>query len=314
VATPAASGSGISAAQSPATQALAGQQQPATGAVDYQRQYEAAQQELARLQPFARIGYQTWQQQQQAAQQPTSPAAPAKPQNPFGLPEFDHGLLQFIKRDPSSGQLVVDPGAPPDTLARYQAYTQKFQEVQPQFWADPMKFLGPQIQQIAQQIAQQQVQQHLGGYQEQVQARTILEQNADWLYAKDAQGQRQFQTDPMTNQTAPVLSPYGQVYARYVKEAGDLGITSAAKQNQYATAMLQNAIHNARMQQQAGAQTGQQNAAAFLATAAANAASPPPPAAVVNPPVVTSMTLRERMKQNFQANGVTDATLANGVA
>lgn len=315
-ATPAGSGSGLSGAQSPATQALAGQQQPATGSgVDYRQQYEAAQAELARLQPLARIGYQTWQQQQQAAQQPATPAAPAKPPNAFGLPEFDHGLIQFIKRG-SGGELVVDPAAPPDTLARYQAYMQKFQEVQPQFWQDPMKFLGPQIQQMAQQIADQRMQAHMGGYQEQVQARTILERNADWLYAKDAQGQRQFQTDQLTGQTAPVLSPYGQAYARFVREAGDMGITSAAKQDQYATAMLQNAIHNARAQQQQGQQQGQQAAGQFLTNAATQAASPPPPGAAVSPPPPPGpISMREKLRQAFQQNGVTDQTImANGAA
>lgn len=311
MATPSGSGSGLAASQSPATQALAGQQ-PAVN--EWQQKYDALQQEFNRLQPYARLGWQAHQQQQVAQPAQGQPVA-AKPQNPFGLPEFDHSLIQFIKRDPASGQLVVDPGAPPDTLSRYQAYTQKFQEVQPQFWNDPMKFLGEQVRKMALEVAQQQVQQHLGGYQEQVQARTILERNADWLYTKDAQGQRQFTTDPMTGQVAPALSPYGQVYSKFVREAADLGITTAAKQDQYATAMLQNAIHNARMQQQAGQQTGQANAQQFLQTAAATAASPPPPAAVINPPAPANpISLRDRMRQNFDANGVTDKTLANGVA
>ncbi len=310
MATPAAGGSGLAASQSPATQALAGQQQ-AAGTDDYRQRYESLQQEFNRLQPYARLGWQAHQAQQAQPQQ--QPQAPAKPPNPFGLPEFDHGLIQFIKRDPS-GQLVVDPGAPPDTLARFQAYSQKRQEVERQFFDDPMKFLGPLIQQEALKVSQQQVQQHLGGYQEQVQAKTILERNADWLYDKEPNGQRKFTTDPMTGQTAPALSVYGQVYSKFVKEAADLGISTAAKQDQYATAMLQNAIFSAKQQQQAGQQAGQANATQFLANAATNAASPPPPAAVINPPSpATPLSLRERMQQNFRANGITDQTL-NGVA
>lgn len=263
------------------------------------------------------MGYVEWQKQQQTAQQPpqSQTTAPAKPTNPFGLPDFDHGLLQFITRG-SDGRLFVDPGAPPDTLARYNDYTEKIKVVQQKFWQDPIQFLGPQIQQMAEQIAQKQVQQHLGGYQEQIQTRQILERNADWLYAKDAQGQRQFQTDPLTGQTAPALSPYGQVYLKYIREAGDLGISTAAKQDQYATAMLQNAIHNARSQQQAGQQQGQQQAQNFLQNSAANAASPPPPAAVINPPTSPGpMSMREKMRLEFQKNGITDANVSvNGAA
>jgi hypothetical protein len=302
-ATPAAGQPAFSAGASPATQAGAGGFDAGT----YTRQIEELRAEQQRLLPLAQIGYQQYLRQQQ---QPAPAATPQKPANPFGLPEFDHGLLKFLRRDPATGAVVAEPGAPPDAAARYAAYMDRMTQVQQQFWADPMQFLGQQVEQRAGRIAQQLIQQHLGGYQEQVKTDQIVQQNADWIFAAGPGGQRQYRTDPLTGRQTPVLTPQGQAYARFVEEATRLGIGQAEGQHRYAVEKLQLAMLLARQQGQQAAQQGQQAAQQFTQAAAAQPPGAPPPASVPVPAAQPGKTLRDVMRERFEQNGITNQTLA----
>lgn len=300
---------GFNAASAPAQPAV-----PAPAAPDFNSQF---QQQFGmtrdQAQMLISMGYKTYQGQQTppaAALQPQPGAAAAQPANPFGLPKFDTGLLSMVGRDPATGQLVNLPGAPPDAAWQVQQYQEKLRDVQTQFWQDPMKFLGDQVKAQVQAEAQRVYEQQFGGFQQQQATDRILQDNSSWLFATDAQGQVQQQFNPATGRMERQLSPYGQFYAQQVQRLVAQGVRDPQAQHEYATQALQNALMIQERQRQqapaAGAAAGQN----FTQQAAANQLPAAPPPSVNLPPAAPGVSLRERMRQNLDANGLSNEVIS----
>lgn len=313
--TPAGGTPGFTAGASPATQAAAAVQpvQPQTlnFESEFSRRYGMSPDQAQMLMS---IGYRH-SAGQPGQGQPTQPAPtqPQTPANPFGLPTFDTNLLNHVARDPATGQLVNLPGAPIDAAFQVAKYQEQLKAVQTQFWQNPQQYLAPLIAAEAKKIAGEVYQQQFGGYKSQETATQILQQNADWLYARDASGQPQQQFDPATGQNRQVLSAYGRFYAQQVQQIAKAGVSDPQMQHTLAVQALQNALF---VQQQAAAKAGQQGAAAgqqFLQGQAA-ASVPPPPANVPPPTPAPGESLRDRMRRQFEGNGLTDQVVLNQIA
>lgn len=266
------------------------------------QQLAEAQAQIQRYLPLAQMGYRQYQTQQQPPAPPTQPAK----KSPFGVPEFDHGLLKFLSKD-ASGRVVADPAAPPDAVARYQAYADAVQQAQQGFWTDPMRALGDPIRELVREEAQKLVQQQYQQAQSQTQVQQILGQHADWIFEKTADGQVRHQVDPLTGRADRVLTPMGRAYAQMVQRAESMGIRDVTGQHDYAVAMLQNAVWQSQQRQQQLPAAGDAAKANFLAQAQAAppaAVAPQPP--VTTPPAPETISLRQRMARNLQQAGVTD--------
>jgi hypothetical protein len=293
---PAAAGVQQAAAQAAATGSPA-------DIAEYQRQladYQRREAEYQRAMPYAQLGYQAWQEQQRAAQAQRQQQA-EKPW--FGLPAFNRAVMQFVRTNPTTGELEATAGAPPDALSQYQQFSSAFREWQIEFATNPQKFLQEPIQQIAAAVAQQIVEQRLGGFQQQTAASQIAQSVASWAYQTGPDGARQW-------------SPKGLAYAQAIEQAErEYGIADPTKQHSFAMRFV-NAQFGGPAAQAASAP--QQNVAAqtaFLAAAAAGqqGAGPATPPNSATPPVAGGQgptTLRDQLRNAFNANGITDRDFA----
>lgn len=211
-------------------------------------------------------------QEQQAAQQ-------AQQQSWWKAPEYDPTWSRRLTRDPQTGEIRALPGEPPDLVQKYLAWAEHQRSFLDKFAQDPIQAIKPGIEQVVQDTAQRLMQQQLAAYQERQQAEQFLAQNADWMFARDAQGQPL--VNPATQQ--PALSPLGQQFAGYVFEAERMGLGDTASQQKYALAALQRDYLAAKYQQQAQPAAGDAAKQQFLQQAQAGARPPVAPAAAAQP-------------------------------
>ena len=244
----------------------------------------------------------------------------AQQQQWWKAPEYDPRWLSQITRDPTTGELKALPGQDPSVVSKYLAWTEHQRGFLERFAQDPMKAIGPGIEQVVRQMAGELIQQQLGGYTEQQRAAAFVTENSGWLHARDASGQL------VRDQGGqPTLSDWGQRFLGYVQEAQKYGLRDVNSQQKYALGLVQRAFLLAREQGAAGQPASQAQAAAagavaapdvnrqqkdnFLAKAAGRApnASGSLPAqrggaaSSQNP----SLTLAERLVRDLQANGYT---------
>jgi hypothetical protein len=331
---------GFTAANSPATQATqtaasgqSGQAQPTNivpqqgQAVGFADQFRTQfGMDVSQAQMLLSLGWRAFQaqggQQQgqyQGGQQPGQVQPQATPKHPWGIPEFDRGLLQFVEKDPTTGQLRTLPGGPPDAAMRVQQYLEARTAAHNKLLDDPRGALKDIVSDIAKEVALQQYRQQFGTVQAHGQVNSIIEQNREWLFAKDAQGQTQQQFNPQTGQFAPVLSPVGRYYAGQVKRLTDMGVSDPQQQHELALAMTRSAIADWQARQSQAQNQGQQANQNFLQTAAAGQtgnANPQPNPSNNTPgePQLSSATLKDVMRQRLEKAGVTDQMLRTAAA
>lgn len=257
-----------------------------------------------------RMGYQQYQGQQTQPAPTLAPATPAQP-NIFGLPQFDEKLLNFVAKDPATGQLMNLPGAPLDAAFRVQEYMDNLRQVQSKFFTDPMQFLEKPVAALVEKRAQELYQKQFSQHQQQGTAERILEENKSWLFEVDANGQQVRQWNPATGQESPVLSQWGRYYHQCIQQVAAHGITDPVALNQYAIQMCENAALRAKFQQSQAAPAGNAAAQQFLNGAAGHptpahpaAPNPPPPAQPAVP-----FSIKDRMRQLMDANGIDDKAL-----
>jgi hypothetical protein len=194
------------------------------------RQYLAqVYRDAEQLRPLAPYAYEyqqkagqfnQWLQQQQTAQQQPKQQGPwySKWYNP---PEWNPAWERLIKQN-EDGSLSPVQGAPPDIVAKYLAHSQYQSDQLRKFRDNPYEFIKEPVRHLAQQIAQEEVRRHLGQYQEVNSSKQFVEQNANWIFEMDPNGQRKFQqvVDPRSGQyvNQPVLSPWGQRFQQYVAQ------------------------------------------------------------------------------------------------
>lgn len=266
------------------------------------------------FQQLLQMGYQAAAQQRQQAQPVQQPAAPQAqgPKNPFNVPALDFfGLRGYLTRD-SQGNLVGTPDAPLDAPQQFKSYVDAFEKAQHGFFQNPQQFLQPIVEEMAAKIAQQQIQQHFSRHQNQSQAQSIYQQVSEWAVAKDANGNPVYDVNPITGAQSERLTPAGQVYHQYLRDAASMGITSPAQRHQYAARLTQAAIIQIQQQQAAAGAQGQQAAQQFVQQAAVNPqVNSPQPTPGNVPPPQPPRSLRESLAEAFSKNGINDTVLAN---
>jgi hypothetical protein len=285
------------------------------------QQFQQVQPYLPHLQQVSGPDYQAWLAQRQGQQRPAAPAQD-KPwwSKHWQAPEYDPAWEQMV-RDDGSGNLVPVQGAPFDIPAKLAAFKTYQKDQINKLLANPYSFLEGGVKDLVRQEAQQLVQQQLGQYQDSIFAQQFTQQNADWLYQKDAAGQfqTQAQLDPRTGQLVQqrLLSPWGQQFRNYVEQAAQYGITDLQKQKDYALGLVQRDVALAE-RQQAGAQTaGNQANQQFLQNAAGRQATHTPnstgslpgqpgvpPVGPQNPPQNGNLPLRQQLANAFQRQGL----------
>ena len=259
--------------------------------------------------------YQQWVASQRG--QPAGGAVPPTKRNPFGLPDYDPSWMTMVRKDPVTGDYLPAPGAPPDIVHRVTDYAMKLQNVQQRFWQDPMQFLGELIDARLGPSLQQHIASQMQYGQNMAEAQRFMAENSGWLHRFDQSGN--LLLDPVSKQ--PMLSADGVKFASLLQEAGRLGIQSQQDQVQYATRILR---------AETGGTPGNAGNPAFNTAVAAgnrsvqdflqthnrrpnNAGRMSPPSAPGGPPPSAAhpnLSLREKMKMDLDAAGVTDADIS----
>ncbi len=265
------------------------------------------EQQYQQLQPYAQLGLQQWQKQQQeqrAKLQQEQQEAAKRPW--FELPKFDRSLMQFLRKNPETGQIEALPGAPPGLVAEYTKFADAFQQIQIDFFTDPAKYLAGPIERLAEQKARQLIEQTFGGYRDEVTANQIIDQHAGWMIERTPDGRQQ-------------LTPAGRVYEGYVRQAAQKGLRSSLDQHEYALALTQRDLALAQLrqvqQQPAAADAAKQQFVQQAAQAAQKPSGPatPPSNPQVEPapaPTGARRSLRQMLAEKFDKHGITDKTLA----
>ena len=264
-------------------------------------------QQMAQQAPLAQMGYTAYQQQQQAARQQAAAAQDAAAKKSwFNVPQFDQNLMNFLERDPATGEVRAKPGAPPNAVAEFTAYQRGLQEVQANFWSNPQAALAGPMEQIAQRVAAQIVQQQMGGYQQSQVAERLIVADASWIFTNGSGGQ---------------LSDYGRAYQGYVNQLDQMGVRDPATVHEHAKSLVQRDHMLAERQRQAAggqqqqvAQAQQQN---FLQAQGGGGtpATPAPVGGSQQPgmpqglPGGRQMSLKEQMAARFNQNGINDRTI-----
>lgn len=250
--------------------------------------------------------FQAWQQQQEAQraaqqQQPTSPWSP---------PPFDPQWLRVVEEDPQTGRLRSKQGYDPRFGDACQAYADYISGNQRSFWENPPAWIAQMIGPTVQKMIHDGVNGSFRGYQEQVQANTIIQRNTDWLYAKDQNGN--VLVSPQTGR--PQLSPYGARYYQYVEQAAGWGMSDINQQHEYAMGMVERDAY--RNQYTTAAQQVGQQPAAQAAQRVPNVNSlqtmVQPSRSNVQPtsqPSNTGLSFAEMLRNDLKSEGIDDSSL-----
>jgi hypothetical protein len=244
--------------------------------------------------------FQAWQQQQEAVR-----AAQQRPEqaSPWSPPAFDQNWLRVVEEDPQTGRFRSKQGYDPRIGEACQAYADYIGSEQRSLWENPPAWIARMIGPTVQEMIHQGIQGSFQGYQEQVQANSIIQRNMGWLYNKDQNG-----NVLLSQQTGrPQLSPHGTRYYQYVEQAANWGVTDINQQHDYAMGMVErDALRGQYMSSQTQAQIP------ASASYASNVNSPqtmvPPSRQNVQPSSQshTGLSLAEMLRQDFKNEGITD--------
>lgn len=220
--------------------------------------------EVARLTPYAVRGYQA-----SLTPTPVQPAAaptPVAAKASLGVPVLDPGVAAYLTTD-ASGNVVERPGAPPGTLAQYESHQRAKGQFLAKLTEDPRGALGPLLEEMQASAVEKAKAEVLA---EQAKARNaqvaaqIVDANAEWLFEKDAAGQRVVVTDPLTGRSEYKRTEGGEWWATAANQLMQAGVTDPVLVDRYARAVA--------------FQTAYQKANAAAPAPAAPAVPPPAPA------------------------------------
>ncbi len=183
--------------------------------------------EVARLTPYAALGYRASQAQQTAPATPATPA-PAPPKvNAFGIPEIDPNLESWVQTD-ANGNTVEIPGAPPGAASQVIAYRRAMANAIKKLATDPEGALGPilaKFEAAATEKAQKAFTEQQTQARNTAVAAQIMQANAEWMFAKDAQGQEVVIADPLTGQRYRKRTEVGDKWAEAAQHMMNQGMT-----------------------------------------------------------------------------------------
>lgn len=249
------------------------------------RSQQLPAEELRALQDFAAYGRQAWlrqvQQQPQAgpaATSTTSPVQAGAPDPLTGVVPFSEQDFAMVIADPAAdGGYRALPGAPADILVRLQQHMASSRRFIQQFVQDPRKILLPLVQEEARKIALAEAQNLQAQTAHEARAQQINNENRNWVYELNSQGQQQF--DVVTGK--PKLTEAGSLYLAVVEQlwAGGNGIKDPVQLDQMAKHTVIGMLTARRQQQaQTGAQTGAPAAAPVVHPVIAPVPAPLTPA------------------------------------
>lgn len=283
--------------------------------LDRYRAMEREYQDLAQHRHLIPLGMDAYRRAQQGNPNATPAQAQQTYEHPWGLPQFDHRLLDFVGVDPQTRELVLRPGAPPDALIRVQEYQAKLKEAQTNFFSDPSKALAPIIEKMFGGLFEKQFSQQFGQIQQHQTSQQIIADNQDWIYAKDQSGGFSTRFNPATGRYDRVLSPHGEQYVHFLRQADQFGIKDQAAAHQFARTNLENMLFQQRYaqdrNQQQGVQQQQQVIQQGNQTAAQQLTGHNP---AVQPPAAGPKSMRDLLRERFEQNGLTDQVVEQQVA
>jgi len=255
--------------------------------------------------------YQKWQQSQQQ-QQRQAAAEKAKWWNP---PQWDERWLQQVEADPQTGQLRALPNADPSIPQKIAEYRRYQSDMLHKLTANPVEMMKPGLQELIDAQVKSALEARFGQHDQQQFAHQQIERNAEWLYAKTADG-KQYVMGPDNKRQ---MSAAGQVMMHFVKKVEqEYGVADVRKGWELAESLTRAYLMDqAAKHQQVPAPGG-------------------PPAAVIpqpgqQPPVGGGVnrlsqinqaalegaggagkgkSLKSMLREAFEQNGVTDADFA----
>lgn len=135
-------------------------------------------------------------------------------------PEWNPAWQTMI-RDDGNGNIVPAPGAPPDVVAKYNAYRAFRAEQADRLLQNPYEYMQPAIKHWAEKIAQDIVQRELSQYRNQQDADRFVAEASPWLYVNE-NGQPKVEKvfNPQTGryEARKVLSPWGELFGDKVAQ------------------------------------------------------------------------------------------------
>jgi len=177
---------------------------------------ESERQAVARLQPYAQMGYKAFQQQGMQPK-PADQPGPAAPKPIFNIPEFPENLKSFITYD-ANGNVTEKPGAPPGTAALYQQNLNAKAAALDSILRDPNQALSPVLEKFraeAVEEAERRISEKVRDIQATQAEEQVFQANMPWMVAHDANNKPVINIDHLTGQQNYQFTPAGMEYARH---------------------------------------------------------------------------------------------------
>jgi hypothetical protein len=187
--------------------------------------------------------FEKWQEEQARQRQAQQPAP--QPQSKWNPPEYDERWNDHVRYDAEAGKFVPkDQWSNPaiaDKVNNFEGWRRKAAD---RLVREPDKVFWELNEERIQKTIDERVEAMLAQRQAQTEAAQFIQQNMQQFYVLGQNGQ--LQTDH-TGQ--PVMTPQGQAFSQFAREARSFGITDENKIVEYASKQLKVALFEA---QQAG--------------------------------------------------------------
>ena len=242
-------------------------------------------------------------------QQGGAPQPQARPA--WEAPEFDERWAACVDRDPGTGLFVAKQGFPPQIAEKVNEYVQWKQN----FDRNPAGVLNQMVEAKAEERARAVFQEQYGQVQRDGVIQSIVAENNQWMYARDAQG------NPMRNfDGQQVVTPVGARYVHHLRAVVAAGVQDPRQQDQLAKQLVrgeyaQNYYTNqaAQANQSADPQfqqaQGHPNVNQLQALPADQRRRNP----AATEPSEIGLSLAERLRRDLQSAGVSNDDVFNSV-
>lgn len=271
----------------------------------YAQRARMLEQQARDSQVYSDIGRQLAPQADRIREYIQQQQAPAGPK-PYEAPPFDERWASLVTQDPGTGLYVGKPGTPPGIVDA----ANKFADYNREYARNPVKLINQVLQDHQSTVDERisaAVEARIQQYQQQQEVRAIVQQNANWAYAKDEQGN--FRTDATGNY---LPSPVGSQYVAMVQTLAKAGVADPKMRDQFAKGLLQAQIaavsnqpapnqqaaqarQKAAMQQQQVRRNPLQGLPANERRDTLHATEPP-----------SGISMRDALDRDFQQAGITD--------
>ena len=235
-------------------------------------------------------------------------AAPPEPKaKPWEPPAFDERILPLLVQDEATGMFTSKPGVDPN----FARQANERLEWQRNFQKNPTGVFDAYVQskqgemeaRILEKVRAEQAQAN-----EQATVYQIAQQNAGWFYQLDPSGQPM--VIPGTNQYA--VTQRGQEYLQYMQAIRQMGVTDPVNRDRLARALM-----GPGAQQAAPQAPGATYAQARALASSQDSQNPLQGRPILErqgtmgstEPNLQGVSLRDRLKREFEAGGITDEVL-----